>query len=460
MALYSFIFFGFFALFSLLFQFSAKSEKQILVLLLANIVFYAYWDYRFLFLLFGMITVTYACACLFDKTKKNIWITIGVVIALATLGVFKYFDFFSATFSKAFGLRDTVTLNLILPLGISFYIFQILSYLLDLRKGSVTFDGSYLKLAAYISFFPQITSGPIVKAHDFLPQLERRHRITGDNLCAGVQLFLTGLTKKLVFADRIGVAVDAVFAAPDAYDGVSILFAVIGYALQIYFDFSGYSDMAIGIAKIWDFDLGKNFNAPYLAANPSDFWGRWHISLSSWFKEYVYIPLGGNRKGKLRTYINLMITMLLSGIWHGASMTFVVWGAIHGLGSVVNKLFRVIRGNRSGSCIVNTVSTLINCCFVAFAWVIFRAPSLTDAAKIFAGLTRTTGIRYISVFTVCYAILIGGVLAWSKYRNNGNILTVRLNLKTLWGKALLAAWIFAIVSLMYVGNSAFIYAQF
>ena len=307
-------------------------------MLIANILFYGYWDFRFLILLGLLIGITYACAGIYSNTKKKYWITVGVVVALFILGIFKYYNFFVSTFADAFRLDNVYTLKLILPLGISFYTFQVMSYLFDIRRGGIEFEHDFLKYAIYVSFFPQITSGPIVKARDFLPQLDQIHCINKANFYAGFQLFLAGLTKKVVFADRIAVAINSVYAAPNAYNGVSILFAIIGYSLQIYFDFSGYSDMAIGIAKIWGFDLGKNFNAPYIAKNPSEFWGRWHISLSSWFKEYVYIPLGGNRKGKVRTYINLFITMLLSGIWHGASYTFVIWGLIHAIGSTVHKI--------------------------------------------------------------------------------------------------------------------------
>lgn len=460
MIFYSLAFLAFFLVFSLLLQFSRTTGKQLTVFLLANVVFYAYWDYRFLLLLFGTITAVYICALLFSKTKNSCWIAAGIAAVLLTLGIFKYFNFFVETFAEMFGITDYVTLHLILPLGISFYTFQAISYLVDLKTGRICFDKNYAKLAVYISFFPQITSGPIVKARDFLPQLEKLHIVEKKNVYSGVQLFLTGLTKKIVFADRIGVAVNAVFAAPAAYNGISLLFAIIGYSLQIYFDFSGYSDMAVGIARIWGFELGKNFNAPYLAANPSEFWGRWHISLSSWFKEYVYIPLGGNRRGKFRTYCNLLITMLLSGLWHGADLTFLVWGAVHGLGSVAQKLFGGAKKTRKCGAAADSICTLLNCCFVALAWVIFRAASLEEAFGIIMGLFRTGGVFYINIFVVIYAVVLGVVFGYSKYKNDGNIVTINMDLDKFGGKVLIAVWIFAIVSFMYVGDSAFIYAQF
>lgn len=337
-----------------------------------------------------------------------------------------------------------------------------MSYLFDVRKGKIETEKNYIKLAIYISFFPQIVSGPIVKAYDFLPQLDFLHKIKKKNLYEGLQLFLTGLTQKVVFADRIGVAVDSVYSAPAAYDSLSVLFAIIGYALQIYFDFSGYSDMAIGIAKIWDFDLGENFNAPYLAKNPSDFWKRWHISLSSWFKEYVYIPLGGNRKSKMRTYFNIFITMLLSGIWHGANITFIVWGMIHGLGSAINKLYHDLAGKKKSKSVVKeTVCILLNCLFVSLAWVFFRTESISDAIIIIYRLfSFRSGIHYINVYMVCYALLAGFIFALSFYKNDGNIIKINMNLDKLLSKIILVIWIFSILMLMYCGNSAFIYARF
>ena len=229
--------------------------------------------------------------------------------------------------------------------------------------------------------------------------------------------------------------------------------------MQIYCDFSGYSDMAIGIAAMWDFDLGKNFNMPYLAKNPSDFWKRWHISLSSWFQEYVYIPLGGSRAGAKKTYCNLFVTMLLSGIWHGANWTFALWGILHALGSIIHKAVSKTQFNarlqkKPIICILG------NYIFVSMLWVIFRAGSLEIMGSIFAGLFRWEGIFYINVYVVAYALLIllGNVMAYR--RNNGNSITPALQLDTFPGKLRLSIWLFLIIMFAYVGNSAFIYAQF
>ena len=438
-------------------QLSKTVKQQHRVFLLSNAVFYAYWDVRFLLLLLGVIGVCYAAARLYERSGKPAFVYAGVIFCLALLGFCKYYHFFVSSFARAFGL-NTRTLNILLPLGISFYLFQAMSYLLDVKKGTMTAERDFVVLAAYISFFPQITSGPIVKAHDFLPQLERLHRVKKDNVYLGVTRFVTGLTKKVVFADRIGVAVNAVFAAPAAYNGLSIAMAVVGYSLQIYCDFSGYSDMAIGIATIWDFDLGKNFNLPYLAENPSDFWRRWHISLSSWFRDYVYIPLGGSRRGKLRTYVNLFITMVLSGLWHGANATYLVWGAYHGLGCVIHRLLGK-RGSQKTPW-QTALCTAANCLFVSAGWVIFRADSMAQAMAVFSGLFRGDGICYINVFVVIYGLVIALTHLYARFRLDGNAPTARLALDTFRGKLLLCVWVFLIAMLMYCGNSAFIYANF
>lgn len=456
MSFYSLNFLLFFLAATGLVQLSKTVKAQRWVFLLANAVFYAYWDVRFLLLLLGVIGVCYGAARLFEASGKPAWIYGGVAGCLTLLGFCKYYNFFISSFSRAFGL-GLGTLNIILPLGISFYLFQAMSYLLDVKKGTIPAERDFVALAAYISFFPQITSGPIVKAHDFLPQLERLHRVKKENLYLGVTRFVTGLTKKVVFADRIGVAVNAVFAAPAAYNGLSIAMAVIGYALQIYCDFSGYSDMAIGIATIWDFDLGKNFNMPYLAENPSDFWRRWHISLSTWFRDYVYIPLGGSRRGKFRTYVNLFLTMLLSGLWHGANATFLAWGAYHGIGCVVHRLFGR-RGVRK-KLWQRALCTAANCLFVSLGWVIFRAESMPQAMVIFRGLFRIKGIHYVNVFVVIYGVVIALTHLYARFRLDGNAAEAALKLDTFRGKLGLCVWVFLIAMLMYCGNSAFIYAN-
>lgn len=462
MIFYSLTFALFFAVLLFLTHVVKDCKKQHILFLLANIVFYAYWDVRFLLLLVAVILTCYFGANLYESKQNAIFITIPVVSCLGILGICKYLNFFIDSFCRAFNITGIHTLQIILPLGISFYLFQALSYVFDVKKGTIFAEKDFIKLATYISFFPQITSGPIVKAHDFLPQLDRVHQIKKENVYAGIQLFVLGLTKKLVFADRIAVAVNAVYSAPLAYNNISIFWAIIGYSLQIYCDFSGYSDMAIGIAKMLDFDLGKNFDLPYLAKNPSDFWRRWHISLSSWFRDYVYIPLGGGRAGKVKTYRNLFVTMLLSGIWHGANWTFIVWGVLHGVGSAVHKMLRDIRGKKrkKANPVVSFICVLANYIFVALLWVIFRAADMGQAMEVLSGLFRMTGITYVNVYVVAYFIIIAAVHFWGAIKNDGHAFEMKLDLDTFKGQFILFTWIFLIIAFMYVGDSAFIYAQF
>lgn len=459
MIFYSVPFLILFLVSSVLLGVSKNTKQQHLVMLLTNCVFYGYWDIRFLLLLFLEIAVCYVMMLTFDKTKRRIFMVVPTILCLGVLGIFKYCNFFLSSASEIFDLADTITLNLIIPLGVSFYTFQALSYIFDVYRGAIKPEKDFVKLSVYLSFFPQITSGPIVKSKNFLPQLDFLHKLDKKNISQGLQLFLLGLTKKVVFADRIGFAVDAVFSAPQAYNGISILFAVLGYAMQIYCDFSGYSDMAIGIAYMWGFDLGKNFNMPYLAKNPSDFWGRWHISLSSWFKEYVYIPLGGSRAGKFKTYRNLFITMLLSGIWHGASWTFVVWGVLHALYSVIHKLCSSSsKAKRKSRHPVLCMSA--NFVVICALWVVFRASDMGVAIDIFKGLFALDGITYINVYVVVFLVLIALSNVYSYVKNNSDAIKVNLNLDTFKNKLILVIWIGLIAMFAYVGDSAFIYAQF
>lgn len=291
-------------------------------LLCVSYFFYGYWDWRFCFLLL-FITI---CSYMVSKKLNNRGVyLIGILVPLAVLGFFKYFNFFLDSISIVLG-EDIGTLKIILPVGISFYTFQALSYVIDVKRGKIKPESDFVKLALYLSFFPQLVAGPIVKAADFLPQLKEERKVTWNDISCGLQMFIFGLFKKIVLADRISVFVDDVFYAPSAFQWSTIVLAVISYSLQIYFDFSGYSDMAIGCAKCLGYDFKCNFNLPYISQNVTEFWRRWHISLSTWLREYIYIPLGGNKKGRCRQYINLFLTMLLGGLWHGASWTFVLWG--------------------------------------------------------------------------------------------------------------------------------------
>ncbi len=442
---------------------SKTNERRKVVLLFASYFFYAWWDIRFLFLMLLEEAVCYYLALRIrrDKTREKIYLATGVVVSLGILGYYKYFNFFRETFCSVFGMQNYTLVNIILPVGISFYTFQSLSYLIDVYRGKIEARKSFLDISLYISFFPQLMAGPIVRSDEFLPQLDEKKELTRENFLEGIQIFVVGAVKKAVIADRLAVCVDAVFSAPSAYGGMAILCAVISYTIQIYCDFSGYSDMAIGIAKIFGYELCPNFNVPYISKNPTEFWKRWHISLSSWLQDYLYISLGGNRKGKFRTYVNLVITMLLGGLWHGASWNFVIWGLLHGAGLVIHKLWVAYGKKTQRSCLKDMLSITINTAFVMLCWVFFRAETCSDAIVLLKRLfVWADGISYVYIWTILFAIIVFGAHLWAELRNNRNGKYVLLNLSKMSGQIIFLCVVWLLLAFSYTGNNAFIYFQF
>ena len=348
-------------------------------LLAASYYFYMCWKPEFIVLILYSTAVDYFCALGMERRaeQKKLFLAVSLTMNLGLLFFFKYFNFFVGSFCELFGLAEPGALKLLLPVGISFYTFQTLSYIIDVHRGKVEAERSPIKLALYISFFPQLVSGPIVKAGEFLPQLCEDRNVSLVNLEKGVQIFLFGLFKKVVIADNIAVFVNAVYSNPVQFGGGTVLLAVVGYSIQLYCDFSGYSDMAVGCARGLGYELPRNFNMPYLSRSVKEFWKRWHISLSTWLMEYLYIPLGGNRKGKVRNYVNLMLTMVIGGLWHGAGWLFLLWGLMHGAASV---LYRIFRKPYDG--LHPALQWMINFGFIVVAWVFFRATSLADALAI------------------------------------------------------------------------------
>ncbi len=344
----SFIFVIFFILVLILyFSFSRKYRIQNYILLVASYVFYGYWDYRFLFLIFVSSIVDYFVGLkVFSETnqkKRKFFLLVSMCVNLGFLGFFKYFNFFADSlvdFLMLFGMKpDMPTLNIILPVGISFYTFQTMSYTIDIYRKKLEPIKDFPDFLLFVSFFPQLVAGPIERAVNLLPQIIQPRKITIDQVKAGLFLVVWGYYKKVVIADNVAAISDQIFNGYTNYHGLDLLIGVLAFTFQIYCDFSGYSDIARGISKLLGFELMVNFRLPYFALNPSDFWLRWHISLSSWLRDYLYIALGGNRKGSIMTYRNLSLTMLLGGLWHGASWNFVLWGAFHGLILVIYRLF-------------------------------------------------------------------------------------------------------------------------
>lgn len=369
-------------------------------LLLASCFFYMAWNPWLISLIVLSASVDFVVALQLEKSTSASWrrllLTLSVGINLSLLAFFKYTNFFLNTTHSFLGLVGvdvhTPALTILLPLGISFYTFETISYVVDVYQGKIPAVRSLLNYALYIMFFPHLVAGPIVRSRDFLPQLERRKRWDWDRLQLGVQLFLVGLFKKVVIADQLAGVVNPAFADPAAQSSSTLWLATLAYALQIYGDFSGYSDMAVGLAHMLGFKLPPNFNMPYFAANISEFWRRWHISLSTWLRDYLYIPLGGNRGGRWTAYRNLMLTMLLGGLWHGASWTFVFWGFYHGLLLSLHRLVKLPRW--LGTPIAQPVLVLSTFLSVAIGWVFFRAQSFQDACTILHHLVwPTTGIQ-------------------------------------------------------------------
>jgi len=371
-------------------RFTAKKA----MLVAASYFFYAQWDWRFCFLLALSTAISYGGGLLIgataDEARRRLVLGGTVVLHLGILGIFKYLDFLVLSaneLARLLALQHEVPfLEILLPVGISFFTFHGISYVTDVYRGDVGVCRSPVDMALYMSFFPQLVAGPIVRAAYFLPQLARPST-EPIAIAPALLLILGGLFKKVVVANYLATGlVDPVFAAPTSYGGPDLLLATYGYAVQIYCDFSAYTDMAIALAALCGFRFPINFNQPYRAQRLREFWQRWHISLSSWLRDYLYKPLGGNRHGRLATYRNLLITMLLGGIWHGAAWKFVMWGALHGGGLVVERLLEPWIGRRASSPAAKVIATLAVFHFVCLAWIFFRAEDFELARLYIAGL--------------------------------------------------------------------------
>lgn len=452
--------------------FSAAHRKaapaQRIALLVISYIFTALFDYRFCLILLAATLVTYFGALLTQRGAK--WaFPASVVLLVAALGFFKYVNFFLESVEKFF-IGGIGTLNIILPVGISFYVFTAIGYLADVKKKKYAAEKSFVKVALLLAYFPKIISGPIVRGDDFFPQLEDYCGIKYKNFQTGIQKFAVGLFKKIVLADHLGVFADDFFASPSAFNTGTALLAVFSYSLQIYFDFSGYTDMAIGISEILGIKLCPNFDLPYLAKNPSDFWSRWHISLSSWLRDYIYFPLGGSRKGSQRTYFNLMAVMLISGLWHGAGYTFILWGLLHGLYSCAFRIADRFSGSRlSGSdkSPVKAACILCNFIIVSFFWIFFRASSFSNAlAVIKSCFTAHGGISqpYTWSFFAAAVLLAATVAAIAVSRRKKLKKTVSfyplVDLGTLRGQVLFICFAAVTIIMGYFGHTAFIYGNF
>ncbi len=388
-------------------------------LLAASWAFYASWNWQLLGLILFSTVLDYIAGDAIHRATsrgaRRAWLAASLVGNLGLLAVFKYAAFFATSVNTAadalaLGVQLPV-LDLVLPVGISFYTFQTLSYTIDIYRDRLTPARSIGEFALFVAFFPQLVAGPIVRASDLLQQLARPPQTSRAAQSLGLLLIAGGLFKKVAIADPLGASlVDRVFASPDLYSSVEVLVGVYAYAVQIYCDFSGYTDVAIGAAMLLGFSLPDNFARPYAATDLQDFWRRWHISLSTWLRDYLYIPLGGNRGGPFATYRNLMITMLLGGLWHGASWTFVLWGALHGGGLAATRMWQRARGDVVAGPVARAVGVLVTFHFVCFAWIVFRSPDMAT----FVGVLRAIGRGTTYVPNLAPSVLAAtfGMLAW------------------------------------------------
>lgn len=375
----------------LLFYYATPVRFRSYPILIGSYIFYAWWRVDFLGLLFLTTCFAYVIGQQIAKhrgtPRAKMFLTIGVVGCLGVLGVFKYLNFFLDSFAAVLG-TDTAGLGihwrLILPIGISFYIFQALSYLIDVHRGDATADAKFIDFAAFIALFPQLIAGPILRYKDLEDQFRKREHSV-EMFCDGLTRFLVGLGKKVILADAVAPLADLAFASDSP--GMALAWAgAIAYMLQLYFDFSGYSDMAIGLGKMMGFRFLENFRFPYISRSITEFWRRWHISLSNWLRDYLYISLGGNRKGPGRTYVNLFLVMLLGGLWHGANWTFVLWGAWHG-GLLAAERFT--GWDRTAK--LHWYSLPLTLTFVLIGWVMFRATHVGEAFDVYAGMIGMNG---------------------------------------------------------------------
>ncbi len=399
-----------------------RTRAYLYWLLAASYLFYGWWNPLYLVLIAYSTAVNYYAVAFMQKgRRKKLWLVVSLVNSLGVLAFFKYSIFVADNLSGLLALLGwpfrIPRPGILLPVGISFYTFQSLSYSIDYYRGHIAREPSFVRFATFVALFPQLVAGPVERAKNLLPQLKGTPRITKEDIGDGLSLFVVGLFKKIALADYLAMYVDQIYAAPALSDSLSLMLATFAFGWQIYFDFSGYTDMARGIGRMLGFRFMLNFNNPYLATGLGDFWGRWQISLSTWFKDYVYIPLGGNRGGKFNTYRNMFATMVVSGLWHGAAWGFVVWGALHAVGRCLTRRLEGTTFYRVK--VPKVVKQLAVFAFVTFAWIFFRAETFSDAVliikKIFACDFRDPQFPLLAL-VLCFSVWAYQFLYESKAR--------------------------------------------
>lgn len=435
------------------------------LLLIISWIIYGLIDYRFLGLLVLTSFITYVAGkkkTNGDNKKRST--VISIIILIFILGFFKYLNFFVDTITHIIGVNSKYTI--ILPVGISFYIFRAISYIVDTYKNpdDDIYHNSFMEVSLYISFFPHLLAGPICRAKSFIVQIRQNKKTNFVKINNGLWQVLRGAFKKLVLANHISVFVDAIYADALKYNSITVFICVIAYSLQIYFDFSGYSDMAIGIGRCLGFECGQNFNYPYTSQNVKEFWKKWHISLSSWLQDYIYIPLGGNRKSKTRTYINLMLTMVLGGLWHGANWTFVIWGALHGFSLIIYRIYNsfVQKEHFSIKYSVRTLfNKVLNFIYISMVWILFRASDLTEVHDIVKGLFNgINGKLWISTWAIIGLLYLVFETKKDKLIRSLNSRWGMFDLSKFVGLVIFFIEIGLIIMFAYISLNPFIYASF
>ena len=425
-------FLAFFAVFYIVYLGLYQTKLYIYWLLIGSCVFYGWWNPLFLLLIFLTITVDYFAVFAMVRTKrKKSWLILSIIYNIGMLGFFKYGGFVIENVIKGLALSGSSYSiqdpGIILPIAISFFTFRSLTYTIDFYLGKIEYEPNFIRYATFVALFPQLIAGPIDRASHLLPQLKAPPHIGVRNFTDGLGYFVVGLFKKVVIADYLALYVDKIYGDTITASGAALAVATFAYSWQIYFDFSGYTDMARGVAKTMGYDLMLNFNNPYLAKSLGEFWQRWHISLSTWFKDYLYIPLGGNRKGKFHTYLNMSITMVVSGLWHGAAWTFVIWGALHALGRIITR--ELEQTSFYVKKVPDIVKLLIVFIFINLTWIFFRSPTFAQALYVIKKII--TGPYENPQFPLVGLVLIFSVWLYqfvyeSKFRNILETRTVRI----------------------------------
>ena len=435
-----------------------ETKLRLPLLLAASYFFYAWLNPLYLVLIAYSSALDYWVVTRMAKSqRRKSWLAVSIINNLGLLGFFKYGAFVTDNVNLLLSSLnipyEVPSPGMLLPVGLSFYIFQSLSYTIDYYRGNVERETSLIRYATFVALFPRLLAGPIERARNLLPQLHKAPKVCGQDIADGLSLFVVGLFKKVALADYLALYVNKVYATPDQFQSPALILATFLFAWQIYFDFSGYTDMARGVARMMGFRLMLNFNNPYLAASLGDFWSRWHISLSTWFKDYLYIPLGGNRKGTFNTYRNMFLVMVVSGLWHGAAWTFVIWGALHALGRFFTR--ELERTTFYKEKVPRLVKQLLVFAFVTFAWIFFRAESIGNAwvvvSRIFSSGWADPRCPVLALALV-FAVWLYQYAYESRFERVLELKPVRVGI--------VVAMIFYLAVFAPSSNQAFIYLQF